>query len=150
MIDIRRRLRLPSLGTSWLDLKLGVRMLVRYPVLTVIGTISLALAIAIGAAAVALISLFRVGVKRSKIDGTVSYAAVSEMWRIRARPVRIADVAARAPTSSVSWADPKRGSGPFDSGIQRDRTRTLDLRPRFAEGSDGMTVLGVFLVDHAE
>ena len=58
MIDIRRRLRLPSLGMSWLDLKLGVRMLVRYPVLTVVGSISLALAIAIGAAAFALISLF--------------------------------------------------------------------------------------------
>ena len=43
---------------SWLDLKLAVRMLVRYPVLTVIGTGSLAAAIALGASAFAFISLF--------------------------------------------------------------------------------------------
>ena len=55
---LRRRVRLPRLGMSWLDLKLGVRMLVRYPVLTLIGSGSLALAIAIGAAAFAFISLF--------------------------------------------------------------------------------------------
>ena len=43
---------------SWLDFKLGVRMLVRYPVLTLVGSGSLALAIAIGAAVFAFISLF--------------------------------------------------------------------------------------------
>ena len=37
-------------GPSWLDFKLGLRMLVRYPGLTVIGTLSMAFAIAIGAA----------------------------------------------------------------------------------------------------
>ncbi len=42
---------------SLLDLRLGVRMLVRYPVLTVIGTASLAFAIFIGASVFALISL---------------------------------------------------------------------------------------------
>ena len=42
---------------SWLDLKLGLRMLVRYPVLTLIGSGSLALAIALGAAVFAFISL---------------------------------------------------------------------------------------------
>jgi len=45
------------LGVSLLDLRLGVRMLVRYPVLTVIGTVSLAFAIAIGAGVFALISM---------------------------------------------------------------------------------------------
>ena len=34
---VRRRLRLPRLSMSWLDVKLAVRMLVRYPVLTLIG-----------------------------------------------------------------------------------------------------------------
>src|SRR5262245_30277180 len=43
---------------SLLDLRLGVRMLTRYPVLTVISVSSLAVAIAIGAAAFAFISLF--------------------------------------------------------------------------------------------
>ncbi len=54
---MRRRMRLPQSGMSWLDLRLGLRMLVRYPVLTVIGSGSLALAIAIGAAVFAFISL---------------------------------------------------------------------------------------------
>jgi hypothetical protein len=44
-------------GMSWLDVRLGVRMLVRYPVLTIVGCSSLALAIAIGAAVFAFISL---------------------------------------------------------------------------------------------
>jgi putative ABC transport system permease protein len=55
---IRRRMRLPRVAMSWLDLKLAMRMLVRYPVLTVIGTGSLAAAIALGASAFAFISLF--------------------------------------------------------------------------------------------
>lgn len=42
---------------SLLDVRLGIRMLTRYPVLTLIGTASLAVAIAIGAAAFAFISL---------------------------------------------------------------------------------------------
>lgn len=54
---MRRRIRLPRSAMSWLDLKLGMRMLVRYPVLTLIGSGSLALAIAIGAAVFAFISL---------------------------------------------------------------------------------------------
>ncbi len=44
-------------GLSLFDLRLGVRMLVRYPVLTLIGTASLAVAIALGAAVFAFISL---------------------------------------------------------------------------------------------
>ena len=51
---IRKRVRFPSLWMSWLDLKLAVRMLVRYPVLTSIGTVSLALGVALGAAAFAI------------------------------------------------------------------------------------------------
>jgi putative ABC transport system permease protein len=54
---VRRRVRLPRFTMSWLDLKLAVRMLVRYPVLTVIGTGSLAAGIALGAAAFAFITV---------------------------------------------------------------------------------------------
>ena len=46
-----------NLRVSLLDLRLGVRMLVRYPVLTLIGTVSLAIAIAIGAAVFAFIAM---------------------------------------------------------------------------------------------
>jgi predicted permease len=55
---IRRRMRIPHIAMSWLDLKLAFRMLLRYPVLTLVGSGSLAFAIAIGAAAFAFISLF--------------------------------------------------------------------------------------------
>lgn len=55
---VRRRLRLPRWSMSPLDIKLGLRMLVRYPVLTVISTVSLSAAIALGASAFAFISLF--------------------------------------------------------------------------------------------
>ena len=54
---MRRRVLLLQSPMSWLDLKLGLRMLVRYPVLTLIGSGSLALAIAISAALFAFISL---------------------------------------------------------------------------------------------
>ncbi len=47
-----------GLPISFLDLKLGARMLVRYPVLTAVGGLGLAVSIALGAAAFAFISLF--------------------------------------------------------------------------------------------
>jgi len=54
---VRRRVRVPRPTVSWLDLKLGLRMLVRYPVLTIVGGAGLTFAIAIGAAVFAFISL---------------------------------------------------------------------------------------------
>lgn len=36
------------MGTSWLDFRLGIRMLVRYPVLTVVGGLAMAFAIGVG------------------------------------------------------------------------------------------------------
>lgn len=46
----RRMARLPGTGVSLLDLKLGVRMLVKHPGLTAIGGFAIAFAIAVGAA----------------------------------------------------------------------------------------------------
>lgn len=54
---LRERLITVHPSLSWFDFRLGVRMLVRYPVLTVIGTASLAFAVALGAAVFAFISL---------------------------------------------------------------------------------------------
>jgi putative ABC transport system permease protein len=45
----RRRGGLMRMGLSWLDLKVGVRMLSRYPMLTVVGSLAMAVAIAVGA-----------------------------------------------------------------------------------------------------
>jgi hypothetical protein len=45
---IARRRSLDQLRFSWLDFKVGLRMLVRYPGLTLVGTVSMAVAIALG------------------------------------------------------------------------------------------------------
>ena len=45
----RRRGGVMVLGLSWLDFKLGFRMLARYPMLTVVGSLAMAVAIAVGA-----------------------------------------------------------------------------------------------------
>ena len=37
------------MGLSWLDFKLGFRMLFRYPMLTVAGSLAMAVAIVVGA-----------------------------------------------------------------------------------------------------
>ena len=41
--------RIDGLRVSWLDFKLGFRMLSRYPMLTVVGSLAMAVAIAVGA-----------------------------------------------------------------------------------------------------
>lgn len=45
----RRRGGVMRMGLSWLDFKLGFRMLSRYPMLTVVGSLAMAVAIAVGA-----------------------------------------------------------------------------------------------------
>jgi hypothetical protein len=45
----RVRTRLEPLRLSWLDFKVGFRMLARYPGLTLVGTVAIAVAIALGA-----------------------------------------------------------------------------------------------------
>jgi putative ABC transport system permease protein len=45
-VRARARLRVP--GFSWLDFKVGFRMLARYPGLTLVGTVAIAVAIALG------------------------------------------------------------------------------------------------------
>src|SRR5690349_5367588 len=40
--------RMRSLAVSWLDFKVGIRMLARYPGLTLVGTVAIAVAIALG------------------------------------------------------------------------------------------------------
>ena len=45
----RRRGGLMRMGLSWLDFKVGFRMLSRYPMLTVVGSLAMAVAIGVGA-----------------------------------------------------------------------------------------------------
>ena len=48
--------RIDEFRFSWLDFKLGFRMLVRYPGLTIVGSLAMALAIAVGAAAFEIVT----------------------------------------------------------------------------------------------
>lgn len=50
----RRRSTNMTTGTSWIDLKLAVRMLVRYPGLSIVGVLGMAVGIAIAAGSVAI------------------------------------------------------------------------------------------------
>src|SRR5262245_41794503 len=54
--DRRRGERRRRVNVSWLDVKLGVRMLVKYPGLSLVSVVGMALAIAIGAGSFAAIS----------------------------------------------------------------------------------------------
>src|SRR5688500_6488356 len=46
---VQREQRLDQMRFSWLDFKVGFRMLARYPGLTIVGTVAIAVAIALGA-----------------------------------------------------------------------------------------------------
>ncbi len=52
----RRRGGLMRMGLSWLDFKVGVRMLSRYPMLTIVGSLAMAVAIGVGAGTFELIT----------------------------------------------------------------------------------------------
>jgi putative ABC transport system permease protein len=56
---IRRMRSLDQLRFSWLDFKIGLRMLVRYPGLTVVGSVSMAVAIALGSVYVESVNQFK-------------------------------------------------------------------------------------------
>jgi hypothetical protein len=49
---------LMRMGLSWLDVKLGFRMLSRYPMLTVVGSLAMAVAIGVGAGTFEVITRF--------------------------------------------------------------------------------------------
>ena len=71
--------RLRSLRFSWLDFKVGIRMLGRYPGLTVVSTLAIAVAIALG---------------------TLYFEAVNK-WQHPRLPIRDADRA----VSILAWDD---------------------------------------------
>ncbi|MGH7467885.1 MAG: ABC transporter permease [Longimicrobiales bacterium] len=86
--------RIDDLRFSWLDFKLGFRMLVRYPGLTLVGGVAMAVAIAIGAAAFEAITQmlwptlpFPDG---DRIVAILNWDAAAN----RAQPSRLADVIA--------------------------------------------------------
>jgi predicted permease len=104
-------------GFSLLDFRLGVRMLRRYPVLTLISTASLAFAIAIGAAAFAFISLMLW--PRLPLPDGDRIVRVQQYDQVAARPEW------RVTTDFLRW---RAGTGTLtDFAAGRDMQRNLQM-----------------------
>jgi predicted permease len=101
---IRRKLhRIDQLRFSWLDFKVGVRMLARYPGLTVIGTLAIAVAIALG---------------------TIYFEAVNK-WQNPRLPVRDAERVISIHNWDASETAPERRSL-YDFAMWREQAKTIE------------------------
>ena len=92
-----------SLRFSWLDFKVGVRMLARYPGLTLVGTVAIAVAIALG---------------------TLYFEAVNK-WQNPRLPVRDADRLISIHNWDASAMMPE-GRSLHDFAIWREQVKTVD------------------------
>lgn len=92
-----------QLRSSWLDFKVGLRMLVRYPGLTLVGTLAIAVAIALG---------------------TIYFEAVGK-WRNPRLPVQDADRVISIRYWDVNAVAPE-GRLLYDYDIWREELRTID------------------------
>jgi len=95
--------RMRSLRFSWLDFKVGFRMLARYPGLTLVGTVAIAVGIALG---------------------TLYFEAVNK-WQNPRLPIRDADRVISIRNWDVSAFAPE-GRSLHDFAIWRERVRTVD------------------------
>src|SRR5215208_2269770 len=99
----RERNRTNQLRFSWLDFKVGFRMLARYPGLTVVGTVAIAVAIALG---------------------TLYFEAVNK-WQNPRLPIRDADRV----ISIRNWDASRFGEEPrlmYDFSIWREQVKTVN------------------------
>ena len=95
--------RIRSLRLSWLDFKVGFRMLARYPGLTVIGTVAIAVAIALG---------------------SIYFEALNK-WQNPRLPIPDADRVISIRNWDASELEPD-GRSLYDFAIWRDRAKTVD------------------------
>jgi putative ABC transport system permease protein len=95
--------RLPQLRFSWLDFKVGFRMLARYPGITVVGTAAIAVAIALG---------------------TLYFEALNK-WRNPELPIRDGDRVVSLRLWDANDMRPE-ARALYDFGIWRDQAQTLD------------------------
>src|SRR5215217_5648148 len=95
--------RMRSFAVSWLDFKVGFRMLARYPGLTLVGTVAIAVAIALG---------------------TVYFEAINK-WQNPRLPVRNADRVVQIRNWDVSAAR-SEGRSLYDFVTWREQVKTID------------------------
>lgn len=108
---------------SWIDLKLGLRMIVKYPVLTIVGGISMAFAIWVGAGTFeAVRQLVFPSIPLSESDRIV----VLQNWDASANRPEL-----RATHDFVAWRSALRSVS--DLGAYRTVTRNLEATAGFAE-----------------
>ena len=88
---------------SWLDFKVGFRMLARYPGITVIGTVAIAVAIALG---------------------TLYFEALNK-WRNPQLPIEDGDRVVSIRNWDASELRPE-GRSLYDFGIWREQARTVE------------------------
>lgn len=142
--QVHREMRRP-LFMSWLDIKLGVRMLAKYPGLTVVGGLAMAFAIMVGIVVFQFAGLF--------LYPSLPLPNGDRIVQLSLRDVSANQQEPRALYDFISWRDSLRTIG--NLGAWRDSTRTLivadgDARPVFvAEMSssgfaiaDGQPLLG--------
>jgi putative ABC transport system permease protein len=89
---------------SWLDFKIGLRMLVRYPGLTLVGTVSMAVAIALG---------------------SVYFESVNQFKNPRL-PMRDGDRVVSILNWNASASEPESRSSLHDFAIWREQLKTVD------------------------
>jgi putative ABC transport system permease protein len=99
----RRPNRFDRLGSSWLDFKVGLRMLARYPGLTVVGTVAIAVAIALG---------------------TVYFEALNK-WQNPRLPIREGGRVISIRNWDVNEFAPE-GRSLYDFAIWREQVKTVD------------------------
>jgi predicted permease len=106
------------MNVSWLDVKLGIRMLARYPWLSAVSVAGMALAIAIGAGYVSIVDL--------ALDSTLPVSGGDRIVSIESRAVDGPDAGRKerlSPQDFVQWRD---GVTSLDElGAFRDETRNL-------------------------
>jgi predicted permease len=102
-IPLHAMSRLPRLRFSWLDFKIGLRMLVRYPGLTAVGTLAIAVAIALG---------------------TIYFEALNK-WQNPRLPIRDADRVISIRLWDARQLAPE-GRSLYDFAIWRERVKTVD------------------------
>jgi predicted permease len=97
----RREERRERLLFSWLDVKLGFRMLIRYPGLTLVGGLAMAFAIAMGAGAFEVV--------RQLVDPRLPIPDGDRIVALRNVDTRVMEVSRPSSADFLSWRERLRG-----------------------------------------